>query len=341
MASNTPNLQLYKVDPVADGNELFDIEKMLNGNWDKIDTAVDRALKSLGKTYVWVGNGVTATATQGGDVRTAVGGSDGFAVFTGLPLGKWAFRATVGGSSRQKSVMLSVLGISYICLTTLSGASWAEIDAFAKVGAAPSAFQRGDRKTVNLSGIGNMTLEIADFNHDFLSGSTGAARAPITFITKNLLYTTYQMNPTDTNVGGFPSSALQSTLNGTIFNTLPADLRSVVKTCYKCYVTGNDTTNGKWWGGKLWLPLSAELFESPAYAPGTEVTTGGARQYPIFTSNASRIKKLSNGSGSANYYWLASPDASNATDFCIVGSDGTDNSRGASHSYGVCFGLCV
>lgn len=40
MASNTPNLNLYKKDPVADGNDTFNIQTMLNENWDKIDTSV-------------------------------------------------------------------------------------------------------------------------------------------------------------------------------------------------------------------------------------------------------------------------------------------------------------
>ncbi|GIO32004.1 MULTISPECIES: pyocin knob domain-containing protein [Paenibacillus] len=40
MASNTPNLGLLKKDPVADGNETFNIKTMLNDNWDKIDEAV-------------------------------------------------------------------------------------------------------------------------------------------------------------------------------------------------------------------------------------------------------------------------------------------------------------
>lgn len=37
MASNTPNLNLLKKDPVTDGNDTFNIETMLNENWDKID----------------------------------------------------------------------------------------------------------------------------------------------------------------------------------------------------------------------------------------------------------------------------------------------------------------
>jgi hypothetical protein len=40
MASNTPNLNLYKKDPTIDGNDTFNIKTMLNDNWDKIDTEV-------------------------------------------------------------------------------------------------------------------------------------------------------------------------------------------------------------------------------------------------------------------------------------------------------------
>lgn len=40
MSSNTPNLNLLKVNPVTDGNDTFNIDTMLNDNWDKIDTTV-------------------------------------------------------------------------------------------------------------------------------------------------------------------------------------------------------------------------------------------------------------------------------------------------------------
>lgn len=40
MASNTPNLDLLKKDPVNDSNDTFNIQTMLNDNWDKVDTAV-------------------------------------------------------------------------------------------------------------------------------------------------------------------------------------------------------------------------------------------------------------------------------------------------------------
>lgn len=44
MASNTPNFNLYKKDPVADKDDTFNISTMLNENWDKIDLLIKQAL---------------------------------------------------------------------------------------------------------------------------------------------------------------------------------------------------------------------------------------------------------------------------------------------------------
>ena len=48
MASYTPNLNLYKKDPIADGNNFFNIKTMMNDNWDKIDEKVKAALDDIG-----------------------------------------------------------------------------------------------------------------------------------------------------------------------------------------------------------------------------------------------------------------------------------------------------
>ncbi|WP_445974742.1 tail fiber protein [Paenibacillus enshidis] len=40
MASDTERLKLLKKDPLTDGNETFNIQTMLNDNWDKLDEAV-------------------------------------------------------------------------------------------------------------------------------------------------------------------------------------------------------------------------------------------------------------------------------------------------------------
>ena len=37
MPSNTEHLNLYKVDPASDGSMTFNIDSMMNENWDKLD----------------------------------------------------------------------------------------------------------------------------------------------------------------------------------------------------------------------------------------------------------------------------------------------------------------
>ena len=372
MASNTENLELLKKNPTTDGADTFNVQTMLNDNWDKIDQfagSLDKKLAGLlhddtktelllpptatpddafkilagilGITYVLASSGATVTAQSGNDTKTAVAASNGMATFKGLPYGDWTFSTTISGAVKSKKVAIDTQRVQYLSLLPLNDLSWAQIDTLGAAGVLGKMFAPGDTKDVTLSGIGTMTLQIADFDHDYLSGATTAKKAAVTFLCKNLLYKTYQMNSGDTNSGGFPSSALCSTLNGSIYNALPSDLKAVIKTAYKWYGTGNNTTNGKWSGHKLWLPLTFEMFGETSYSPATERTTGNARQYPIFTDNASRIKKMNNGAGSANYYWLASPGASDSAGFCFVNSGGGSDSYHASGSAGVCFGLCV
>lgn len=49
MSSNTTNLNLYKANPVADPNDTFNIDTILNANWDKIDLVIG-LLSSLNTT---------------------------------------------------------------------------------------------------------------------------------------------------------------------------------------------------------------------------------------------------------------------------------------------------
>src|SRR5690625_4896117 len=48
MAEYTPELNLLKKDPVADGNDTFNIQTMLNDNWDKIDDFAKAIEEGLG-----------------------------------------------------------------------------------------------------------------------------------------------------------------------------------------------------------------------------------------------------------------------------------------------------
>ena len=57
-----------------------------------------------------------------------------------------------------------------------------------------------------------------------------------------------------------------------------------------------------------------------------------------YSEKENRVKTLN---GVPFPYWLASPRASNSTNFCAVSSDGSSGTSNASDSGGVCFGFEV
>ena len=73
MGSYTPNKGLYKADPIADAKDTFNMQKLLNDNWDKLDAetqSVDELMNTY--SYTWsmseADNGaLTITVTLGED----------------------------------------------------------------------------------------------------------------------------------------------------------------------------------------------------------------------------------------------------------------------------------
>ena len=70
MGSYTPNKGLYQADPIADAKDTFNITKMLNDNWDKLDADVaESTIDELASTYGYdisineSGNTTTTTLT--------------------------------------------------------------------------------------------------------------------------------------------------------------------------------------------------------------------------------------------------------------------------------------
>lgn len=73
MASNTPNLDLLKKDPVADGNDTFNIETMLNENWDKIDAAVGQLEEDMQEIDIPLSDATNGTRSNVAGSEKAVG----------------------------------------------------------------------------------------------------------------------------------------------------------------------------------------------------------------------------------------------------------------------------
>ena len=146
---------------------------------------------------------------------------------------------------------------------------------------------------------------------------------------------TRQMNSSNTNSGGFTGSAMYTWLTGTLLPALPSDLQAVLKSVNKKTSAGSQSSTINTNAMKVFLFSEVEVFGTVTYSKSGEGT-----QYDYFKTN-SKVKYLSNGSGSADGWWERSPYASSSTGFCYVNSNGNANVASASASRGVCFGFCV
>lgn len=282
--------------------------------------------------------GATVTAT-GPKTFTGTVPSGGKLSLTITAAGTYSVKATLNGETTDAvSVNVTTSGATYSaeCLffnSVLANNTWAQIAKASAAGKANSLWKVGDEKDITVSGE-TLTLVIMGFNHDDKADSSG--KAGITFGLKNLMANTRVMNSSNTNSGGFTGSAMYSWLTGTLLTSLPSDLQAVLKSVKKKTSAGSQSSTINTNSMKLFLFSEIEIFGSTTYS-----VSGEGSQYSYFATAANRIKYLSNGSGSANWWWERSPNASYSASFCYVSSSGDAGYSGAGHATGVCFGFCV
>lgn len=218
-------------------------------------------------------------------------------------------------------------------------ASWSDIAALSESGSADKYFSVGDEKTISLTTGEQVTLVILGFDHDNL---TGGGKAGMSIGMKNLLATKYRMNATATNEGGWDESEMRTSTMATLLSQFPSDLQSVIKQVNKKATAGGASTSITTSADKLWLFAEVEIdgTTSAGYADEGE-------QYEYWktvkdgTVADDRKKYLSNGSGSANLWWLRSPSVSSSNYFRYISSTGSVLNYSAHLACGVSFGFCV
>ena len=302
------------------------------------DPTVNDALYALSQkgspaeVHVMADVGTTVTMSRSGKTLTATVGSDGNAVLYPTELGEWTIVYIFDGSQKTRTYTLEVIGIVYVYPfvvgATLNDTTWENINMVSKLGMAKQFWSVGDTKTISVNGT-NYEFQIIGFNHD---DKTAGGKAGITFQMVDCLSTTYNMNSSNTNNGGWKNSAMRSRMP-TFLSQLPSDLQSVIKAVNKLVSVGNNTSTIETVSDKLFLLSEVEIFGSTTYS-----FAGEGSQYEWYKAGNTKVKKVN---GSANFWWERSPRSGNATHFCCVYSGGSADIYGASSSYGVSFGFCV
>ena len=226
---------------------------------------------------------------------------------------------------------------------TLKDNTWEQIKAASEGDAIPSTWKVGDEINITLSGTFNetVTLQIWDFKH--FDKSDGSGKAGIVFGMKHLMKNYQQMNSSNTNSGGWNDTAMKKTVMQNILKSIPSNLRSYIKEVNTYASKGGNSSSsseGLLSKDKVFIPGFTEIFDLSVWISQSK-TESNQKQFPIFTDNNSRIKKMSNGSGDAYIWWTRSPYYYNTYTFCLVDSVGSYYSNSASYGIGVCFCFCV
>lgn len=197
----------------------------------------------------------------------------------------------------------------------------------------------GDQVTLALNGT-NYTFDVIGFNHDTLTTSTAygatttTGKAGITFQMHDCFATTYVMNSSNTNSGGWKSSAMRTSTMATMKGYLPTAWQTAIKPVNKASGTGGGSSSGtETVSDSCFLLAEIEIFGSTTYS-----VSGEGTQYAYYKAGNSKVK---NRSGSADAWWERSPHSGTSNRFCRVYSTGTAVSGYANDSFGVAFGFCV
>ena len=327
-----------------------------------------------------VDSGASVTLKKGG-TTIATKTSNGTAVFTVTETGAYTVTATKNGQTTSGSVNVVSGTTSYsltlsFVSSTLNNNEWSVIKSVSDAGQGANYWSIGDRKAVTLNGtVGKLSLSnvttyafIIGFNHNAsveganrihfqlaktaLSGGTDVCLCDSSY-NSNVSTTGYfSMNSSRTNSGGWASSQMRtnicgtslSSYSGTIIAVIPAALRAVLKSVTK--YTDN-TANG---GGStasyvtattdyFFLLSEFEVFGSITYGNTNEKNKQA--QYAYYSAGNSKIKYKHDGTSTAAYWWLRSPNASYSSRFVNVYTGGTVYYYYANCSLGFAPGFCV
>lgn len=242
--------------------------------------------------------------------------------------GAWAYRKAYAGVSGAWQMFSTD--------TPLINATWEQVVGIANSGEDVSQFWAvGDRCPLILTGGETVYAQIAGFLHDSLEDGSGLAA--ITFAFEDCISTTYGMNASNTNAGGWDGSRMRTSTLPTLLTQFPAALQDSagIKTVNKIASAGSESRNLITSPDRLWLFSEVEVTGSAQYSASGEGTI-----YPLFSTTANRIKGIGAG-GAAAVWWLRSPGISTSNSFVYVLASGSAGTYYASIAFGVAPGFCV
>jgi hypothetical protein len=219
--------------------------------------------------------------------------------------------------------------------------SWEGVFASIDAGTYATDYAIGDMIPLDLGSEGRINMQIAAFDADDLADGSG--KAPITWISKENLYTPHRMNPSSVtnsdgtyqegtgNIGGWEKCEMRSYLKNTIKPMIPENVRNFIKEITKTQdaidISGSAFTQTT--VDDLWLPAANEFGST---------YNKQAIYYTLFPNDSSK-KKIRIIKGTDSTWWLRNVSTTSIANFCRVQTSGAISFNGAynTHCYPLCF----
>ncbi len=223
--------------------------------------------------------------------------------------------------------------------------SWATIAANVKSGNT-SNYNVGDTKTVDLGDTyGTHTVRIANMSTPDECATDGFSQTACGFVVEFAdVITTYAMNASKTNTGGWSSSRMRTFLNSestttSIYNSLPSSLKTAITNTYTVSGYGSNDSAIITSTDKIYLLATAEIW---AQGSSNTINYDNARDYTRqldyysgVTTNSYAKAIKNNSDGTATLWWLRSAVSIDTSYFYLVYGSGVWSDYSAEYDRGV------
>lgn len=183
-----------------------------------------------------------------------------------------------------------------------------------------SGLEIGDYKSITLIGdLAGTVIRMDLAGLDTYYGHSSNGNHTMDFVCHDIPFK-HRVHSSNNTVGGYENMELYSYFETTVYNCLPAEVKSVIK-AKKCLLENKgaaDSTSWAWKYLKLWLLGEAEVFGYHSWGQ-LDYGFGNEKRYPLFRSEKYIIKKYS---GTAHWWWLLNPRKGSTTNWCIANHNG-------------------
>ena len=219
--------------------------------------------------------------------------------------------------------------------------SWDTIIANIDNGTYKTAYKIGNYKPLDLGTKGTVNMQIVAIDEDELASGS---KAPITFISKELIGDYVTMNNTASSAGGWENTVFRNTyLAETIMPLIPTTVKARLQSVKKLSTfidSGQQSEQTTY--DKVWIPSYGEVFESnessSTYRNLKESFT--YNNYKKIYSGYDHRKLKVVGSDSYSGWWLRTSD-SYGSGFLKINTDGKAGRADAWYQNYVCLGFCL